>query len=1156
MCLRRTWITVLLLVCPAVFTANAQTSTGSISGTVTDPNGAVVPGAKVIATQSSTGRSYETETTDAGIYVLPTLPVGAYTVSAERQGFKKSVQTGIEVRVALRESIDIQLQVGDVQQTVEVTAEVPLLETTGPMRGQNVSPQLLSNLPLWNGTLRNAEAFVGYMPGVNGWGETSINGSNGRAKEVEIDGASLTIPESGGVVFNFPGYEAFGEFKLVTSSFNAEYGRLGGGLEMFVTKSGNNSIHGSAFLNLKRDIFDAAGWSVNQNPLNRPGFRPKERFNEEGGTAGGPIFIPKVYDGRNKSFFYFTYAKIVQPASIAINGGETVPTPLMKQGNFTEVSAIYDPATTALVNGVNTRQPFPGNLIPQSRWSKVSSNILPYIPNPTSGGTQGNYQFVSPTQLDDYIWSLKLDHSITPNNRIAFWLSHENQLSENVQYWPGPLSNGLQSFQQPDNYRVNHDLVIRPTMLLHTTFGFTRQQQMWNNPLQNGFASKIGLPLSGKADATPVINFETDFPSPGGLGNNTTWGMNQGKVNAGGQWNWTTHVNQQFSWAHGKHEFKMGWDIRRLRTTGNDWAGTNGFYYFSRAQTALPTALTSTGNAFASFLLGSVDYATSTAQPVTGGQIRYGYHGGFWQDTWKITPRFTLDYGVRYEVPIGWHDVNGNYMTLDINKPNPGANNLPGALAFMGVGAGRTGQKRPYPTDWTDVGPRAGFAWRATEKTVVRGGFGIYYQTLGNGGCGCTDGFNGSFSQTSDGVNQAFNWDQGGVQPPAGFKNPPFLDPSYDNFNTNIWRMGPNFGNAPRIYNWSLTIQHEFRNWLFETAYVGNRAHGLNSGVYLNQLPTSYLSLGSLLTKNILDPAVVAAGYKEPFPGFAAGWKGAATLAQALRPFPQYGLVYDANAGVGKTWYDALQTKVERRFGDLNLMGSWVWSKNLSLMTYRQIFSQGSNVQTQDSYNIPDAKTYSYMDFPHVVNLLLAYNMPFGKGKRYFNSANAFTNFLISGWTVSAAQQYRSGGLIQIITQGNPLGSTIFSPLTKANSTGAPIRTGVSSTDLDPNNPNIRWFNSGANAPFAPAPGFTLGNASIYNGQFRNPWYRGENISLAKNFAIWESVRFQYRVNAFNIFNRTDFGGINGTIGNPNFGRPTGIQIGPRAVTMELRLDF
>lgn len=1126
-------------------------STGSISGTVTDPNGAAIAGARIEVKEASTGVSWKTTTTDAGLYVLPTLPVGVYTLNIERQGFKKYVQTGIEVRVGLRETLDIRLEIGQVQQTVEVQAEAPLLETAKAERGQNVSPQLMNTLPIFNGALRNAEGFVGYMPGVNGNGEVSINGSNGRAKEIEIDGASLTIPESGGVSFNFPGFEAYGEFKLVTSSFNAEYGRLGGGLEQFTTKSGTNRIHAAAFLNIKRDVLDADAWANNQNPANTPGYRHKERFNEEGGTAGGPIWIPKLYDGRNKSFFFFTYAKIIQPAAISINSGETVPTALMKQGNFTEITTpIYDPLSTS----GTTRTPFAGNLIPQNRWSKVSNNILPFIPAQNLPGITGNYTYTNSQTTDDYIWSLKLDHAITERNRVSFFMDKENQLIGTDQYWPGPLSNGLLTYQLPDNYRANHDFVFKPNLLLHTTWGFTRQIQNWTNPLQKGFASKIGLPLAGLADATPIIAFETDLPMPGGLnGGYTTWGMNQGKVDQGGQRNWTTHVTQQLSWIRGKHEMKMGWDIRRLRTFGDDWAGTNGQYNYSRHQTALPTSLNTTGNAFASFLLGAVDSASSGASPVVPFEIRYGYHAGFFQDTWRVTPRLSLDYGVRYEVPIGWHSVVGNYSSLDLNKPDPGANNLPGALIFMGVGAGRTGYNRPYPTDFSDFGPRAGFAYRVGDKTVIRGGFGIYYQALGNGGCGCTDGFNGSYSQLSDGINQAFNWDQGGVKPPATFHAPPSTDPSFDNFNGNVYHMGPNYGKAPRIYNWSLTVQHEYKNWLFETAYVGNRGHGLSSTVYLNTLPTSALALGTLLTKNILDPAVVAAGYKEPFPGFAAGWGGAATLAQALRPFPQYGAVYDANAGVGYTWYDALQSKVERRFGSLNFIASYVWSKTLSQMTYRQIFSQGSNANSQDSYNLADSKSYAFEDFPHFVNILATYDLPIGKGKKFFNSANRAADAVISGWTITGTGQYRSGSLIQIVTPGDPLGTQTFAAVTKANATGVPIRTGVSATSLDPNNPNVRWLNPGSYSIAAP---FTLGTASYYNGNFRNPWLRSENLSISKRFTIWESVRFTYRADFFNPFNRTDFGGINGTVGNANFGRPTGAQLGPRNITMGLRAEF
>jgi hypothetical protein len=260
---------------------------------------------------------------------------------------------------------------------------------------------------------------------------------------------------------------------------------------------------------------------------------------------------------------------------------------------------------------------------------------------------------------------------------------------------------------------------------------------------------------------------------------------------------------------------------------------------------------------------------------------------------------------------------------------------------------------------------------------------------------------------------------------------------------------------------------------------------------------------------------------------------------------------------VGRSWYDALQTKVEHRFGNYQLMGSFVWSKTLSLLTYRQIFSQGSNIQTQDSYNLNDAKTLNPLSFPRVLNIVQTYSLPFGKGQKFFNQSGRLLNLLVGGWQVSGAQQYRSGSLIQVVTPGNPDGTgVLFTPLTKAVLTGNAFRTNVSATDLDPNNPNIRWFNSGANAPFTAAKAYTLGNAAIYYDNFRNPWFRNENVSLIKNFQIWESVHLQYRADATNLFNRTDFGGVNGTVGNANFGRPTAVQDAARMITMGLRLQF
>lgn len=1141
----------LLLSASAVW---AQATSGSIAGTVLDPNGAVVPGATITAVHTPTGREYPARSSEAGLYSFPNLPAGPYEVTVTQAGFKKLVRAGIEVRIGTRVDLDLNLQVGDVQQQVEVTAEAPLLETSKAERGQNISQEVLYTLPIYGGGLRSAEAFIGYMPGVNSGPEMSVNGSNGRARDILIDGASITIPESGGTNFYFPGFEAYQEMKLVTSTFNAEYGRLGGGLEIITTKSGTNAIHGSGFWNLRRDIFEAAGWSSNQVIGRTPGFRAKVRLNEEGGTAGGPVWIPKVYNGKNKTFFYFTYAKDIRPATPIITGGLTVPTLGMKNGDFSGLAyGIFDPASTQVVNGVTTRTVFAGNVIPKSRWSPISTKLVPVIPDPnTGGGVTGNYTLTGGSTHDDTLWTLKLDHSFTSNQRVAFFMTRRNYLDIAPSLFTGPLGNGLTNGQYPEDYRGNWDWVISPTMLLHTTFGNSQTIQRWNNPEQNGWGSKLGFTgLSGKSDATPVIQFDTDAL--------TSYGMTQGKVDNGGQFNYTYQFSQQLSWIKGKHEYKVGWDLRRLQTVGDDWAGTNGFYYFSRFQTADPSNKNATGNAFASLLLGAADRANQVTLPVIIGQIRYGYHAGFIQDDWRITPRLTLNFGIRYEVPIGWHSRDGLSSTVSLTKPNAGAGGLPGALVYAGTGPGRSGVKRFYPTDYKDIGPRAGFAYRLGDKTILRGGFGIFYQTLGNGGCGCTDGVGGApVSATSDGLNPGLYWDNGIKQAGVSTAKAPF-DPTADNFNNmgNEFYQGDHYGVAPRIYNWSFTVQHEVKRFALEAAYVGNRGYSLNSSVYMNQLNPSYLSLGSLLGRRITDPLVTDRGYKEPFAGFATGWGGGATLAQALRVFPQYGDLREGNAGVGRTWYDALQTKVERKFGGFQMMASYVWSKTLSMMTLRQIFSQGANVQTADSFNIADSKSLSPMDLPHVLNILTTYQLPFGKGKKYMANANWLTNLAVGGWTISAAQQYRSMPPLQILTPGNPNGSgVLFTPITKANYTGAAIRTGQGATDMDPNNPNSRWFNYGANAPFAAAPAYTFGSTSIYNGLVRNPYYRSENISIQKDLAIWESVKLRYRADFMNAFNRSDLGGINVTVGNANFGRPTGPMMGPRYISMGVRLDF
>ncbi|MBL8221625.1 MAG: hypothetical protein JNL62_20490, partial [Bryobacterales bacterium] len=341
----------------------------------------------------------------------------------------------------------------------------------------------------------------------------------------------------------------------------------------------------------------------------------------------------------------------------------------------------------------------------------------------------------------------------------------------------------------------------------------------------------------------------------------------------------------------------------------------------------------------------------------------------------------------------------------------------------------------------------------------------------------------------------------------------------------------------------------------FDIAYQGNRGTRLNSTMDLNQLPTSLLSRGTLLQQPIGSAAAQQAGFTVPFAGFPT----TQSVAQSLRSYPQYLSVASLFAGYGRSWYDALQTKVERRFGSYQLLANYTWSKSLGYGHFRQVFSQlGGASAPQDYNNVAEAKSFMQFDIPHVLNILSSFDLPIGKGHKYWSNPNKAAGLLINGWTISSAQVYRKGTLIQLTTPGNPLGNgVLFAPQTKANFGSGPIRTGIDRTTLDPNNPNTRWFTPGA---FVAAPQFTLGTAAFFHNDFRQPGVFSENLSIVKRTTLYENDRnpivLTYRVDGFNIFNRTAFGGVVGTVGNANFGRPTAVQVGARIITMGLRLEF
>jgi hypothetical protein len=1132
------WLVAIILISLPLF---SQSQTGSLSGVVVDTTGSAVEGARVEAKNNNTGLTLNTVTSAEGLYVFPAVPAGAWGVSVEKDGFRRVLQDNVQIFIAQRQTINFSLQIGEVKQTVEVNAQQTLLDLETSERGQTFSRTLLQTLPLWSGGLQNSEAFLGYMPGVNNGAETSIAGSTGRARESLIDGTSNVIPESGGTVFNPPSAEAFEEFKLLTDSYSAEYGRTGGGIEVFISKSGTNDLHGTWTYNMRRDIWNAAGWSVNQNQLNRPGYRPKDRFNETGGGVGGPVYIPKIYDGRNKTFFYFSDdndLRPITPTSIL----NTVPTTLQTQGNFSQLpQLIYDPSSTVGSGASATRSVFPNNTIPTARFSAIASKIIPFIPAPTGAALNSNHAFVNTTHVTDHVWSLRLDHVFSEKNRISYFQSLDNQEIDSISDFDGPLGTALGTqFQKPQIFRVNHDYSISPTVLLHSTYGFSSTRQSWASPAQSGFASAVGFPLSGDSDTTPYISFAT-------ADGYTAWGNSQGKVNSGYQNNYTHQFGQGLTLVRGKHEIKTGWDVRMLYTVANDLAGTNGSYTFARAETASPSALTTTGNSFASFLLGLPDSAAATALPVPKTNVEYQYYGFYILDNWRITNKLTLNLGFRYDIPVNWHQSTMSSVSFDVR--NPAAGDRFGALIFAGDGPGRTGRNRFWPTDMSDLGPRFGFAYQLTPKTVLRGGYGIFYEATSNGGCGCVLGAGGSFNQVSpDAISAPFQWD-GGIPKPAGYQPPPFLSPTYGN-GLAVDYLGPNFGKAARVQNWSLDLQRQIGHWLVEAAYVGNRGTRLNSTIDLNQVSPSYLSLGSLLQQKINSPAVIAAGFSAPYPGFTG------TLAQALRPYPQFLNVWSRNSGQGKTWYDSGQFKVEHRLGDWVFMMSYVRSKTLGLLTYRQIFSQ-SQVYPQDMYNLDQAKSYLPFDQPNVVNVLNSYALPFGKGKRFLSGAGRLLDTLVGGWTLSNTQQYRSGALLPLTCPNALSTGVLFTDARMCNANGGPILTGTDRTSLNPNDPSSLYFTANA---FSVPGNFSFGTSSQYNSQFRQPPVFIENIAIVKQLILWPGkegnrVRLQIRADAFNAFNRTNFA-VNGTVGNPNFGRPTSPQNGPRLITMGARIYF
>ena len=1116
----------------------AQVDRGSISGTVTDPSSAVIANVAITINQTETNASFHATSSSNGTFSFVNLPIGSYVLRAEAAGFRRQEVKDIKVEVNQQAKVDVNLQVGDVTQTVEVQAAASLIQTESTDVGTVIDNKRFLDLPLTlGGGIRNPSAFILLTPGVSPgstW-EKHIGGGGSFNDQIYYDGIALSRGDLANDAEVNPSVDAIAEFKLVTNNYSAEYTHALSGVTSFTMKSGTNSLHGNAFEFLDNEKLDARGF-----------FSPKKaprKQNEWGFTAGAPITIPKIYNGKDRTFFFFSFDQFyIRGGQLA--GLNTLPTARMLTGDFGEwPGVIYDPRTTAVgANGTVTRTAFPNNIIPKSAFSAVTSKMLPLHPVPELPGIANNSiaPLGSPS-ADQRTSGFKLDHVLSANHRLSGMFNFTDRPSVKS---PGPSrllsvghSTGLENYNTQRVttrlIRINYDWTISPTLLNHMGAGFSRfRNPNFSNSYNQGWVQPNGgkLGLTGlQSDLFPTVLFSQGY---------TRYGDDIASDNYFTTLAWLDNL----TWIKGKHTVKMGVEVQAHRDNYRNFGGGGGTFNFSQLETALP-GVANSGNAFASYLLGAVDSGSAYFRASLPGG-RYQYYGTFIDDTYKITPRLTLNLGLRWEVQAPTSDPLGRFSEMDPSLPNPGAGNLPGAYIFGGDGPGRQGWNRFFDPHYKNFAPRIGFAYSLTKNTVIRGGYGIFYKEYINQGVGTPQtGFSitPNFSSADNGLTPGFYWDNGF---PQNFNRPPLISPIVANGQGAQIAQRATGGNIPYSQQWNLTVEQQITGSLMISgAYVANKATHLYDSQQVNQVDPRYFSLGdSLLRARIDSPQAQAAGIREPFPGFLQLYGSRATVAQALRPFPQYQGDSTVAAPYANSTYNSFQFKLDKRFSR-SISSTVAYSYSKFLSDGFGFTSNNGAVYRQNSYQ--REKALYPTDQPNILSFSFNYQLPAGEGHAF--SAGRIGNKLIGGWSVSGIGSYSTGYPLAISTT-NTL--PIFNGGLRPNLTGQPIRAPQGSGGFDPN--RDQYLNRAAFANPGP---LQFGNAPIYLN-VRQPSFITESFGAFKDTRIYERLSLQFRMEMSNPFNRVVFGAPTTDLSSASFGKISSVANSPRNIQFGMKLIF
>jgi hypothetical protein len=1168
------------VVCLFVFVlgAFAQGDRGTITGVISDPAGAVVANAAIEARNQATGVVSQAASTATGNYTLAQLPTGTYEINVNVGGFKKYTRTGLIVQALQTLRVDIPLEIGASTESVTVTEAAPLLKTETGDVSHNVTTNKVNDLPVGTlGAIRNPLTVSQLIPGTNvvSGSTLRISGTPVNSEQVRIDGLDATY-SLGMSTYSFgqPSVDSIQEIAVQTSNYAAEFGQAGGAVFNFTMKSGTNQFHGSAYEYLVNESLNSAGAYSHTDP--------KSRRNDFGGTAGGPIWIPKIYNGKDKTFFFFSYES--SPTTTAnTNTLDTVPTLDYRLGNFNAAAlatgnkslgldplgrpiiqnSIYDPLSQGPVSASDSRlirNPFPGNVIPITQLDPVALKIQALVPNPQGpNATQliNNYNSPFQTKTQSYIPSIKLDHSLSSKIKLSgFWgWTHSATPASNgtSDGFSAPITTFAPTAFDTVNYRLNYDHSLTPTMLLH--LGGAYQSSALDMPaLVDNYDVTKELGLTGPfvKGLFPVIGGGATAALAGGMvGANNTGGLAAvgafgapagiGPTSFGGTVNTreqkTTFV-ASLTWIKDNHNFKFGGETRIEGYPNANIINTSGSYGFGPAETGLPY-LNATGPVgsggtiglpYASFLLGLVNNY-NIAQPAVG---KLGKHSlAFYaQDSWKVTRKFTVEYGLRYDFSTYQTEQYGRFGSFSPTVSNLQDGGHPGGVVYEATCGCNFAKNYPFA-----FGPRLGFAYQVTPKTVIRGGFGIIYNGTPNNNV-LTRQVTSKNMVASTSFGQPVMTLAGGV--------PLTLDQiAYPNFSASYFPItavpgtpgppttyfiDPNAGRPSRSYQWSIGAQREvIRDFVVDVSYVGNRgiwwptsgsaasptAAPVNYNALTSQDLLNYgLDITTKAARDILN-AQIGSAAAGPFQGRLpyANFPLNATVAQSLRPFPQFTVPPAALwAPLGDTWYNSLQLKVTKRFSHgLDFSYNFTYSQELTNgVESDSIGPFGAAGQFNDVFNRAQNKYLSGYSRPLVSNINFSYTVPkFGGNKILKN--------VLGDWQVGALLTYASGMPILVPTSQNQLANQLFRSTFMNRVPGVPLFTqDLNCHCYDPTKTLV--LNPAAWSD--PAPG-TWGTAAAYYNDYRYQRHPVENFNMGRNFTFKERYSIAVRAEFVNIFNRT-----------------------------------